>query len=88
MPKTTQTEPTNHDYTDQFWGHSIGQITPLNKQGRFSMMGHGEGIKKGHTLTMSMQSGRIGKFSVNHVAYLMDPSDMFSLEATMTGYID
>lgn len=88
MLKTNQTEPTNHDYTDQFWGHSISQITQLNKPGRFSMMGHGEGIKKGHTLTMQMQSGRVGKFNVLKVAYLMDPPDMFSLEAAMTGYAD
>lgn len=87
MTKISLTEPKNHDYTDQYWGHAISMITPLKKAGLFSMTGHGESIKKGHTLTMKMQSGRIGKFAVNKISYYQDPRDMWNLEATFTGYV-
>ena len=77
----------NHDYTEQFWGHSISNLNP-QKDGTLNMMGHGENIKKGDTLTMKMNSGKIGKFEVKSIAYFRDPADMFSMNAQFMDYVE
>jgi hypothetical protein len=74
-----------HDYTEQFWGHAISSFHKKSDT-VLSMMGHGDGIKKGDLLTMKMQSGRIGKFKVLTVSYFSDPSDMWQLDAEFQGY--
>lgn len=80
-------KPTQHDYTKQCWGHSIGQVS-RNTNGTLSMMGHGTGIKKTDTLIMNMNSGRIAQFKVMSVRYLQDPPDMWTMNAKFEGYVD
>lgn len=80
-------KPTQHDYTKQCWGHAISQVSQ-NKNGTLNMMGHGTGIKKNDTLTMKMNSGRIGQFKVMSVSYLQDPADMWTMNAKFEGYVE
>ena len=76
----------NHDYTEPFWGHQISNLNP-QADGTLNMMGHGENIKKGDTLTMNMRSGKIGKFKVKSIAYFRDPADMFRMNAELIEYV-
>jgi hypothetical protein len=77
----------NHDYTQQGWGHDIAQVS-RNANGTLSIMGHGSDIKKNDTLTMKMNSGRVGQFKVQAISYYQDPPDLWNMTAEFVDYTD
>jgi hypothetical protein len=79
-------EKRTHDYTKQYWGWSCS-ITKIKADDHtICCLGHGHGLQEGDTMLLSMESGKVGRFTITQLKYFSDPKDMFDLEAVFDGY--
>ena len=73
-------EPVTHDYTRRYFGHDF-TITPIDGGMRAKLMGWGTGIRKGDYLILP-NGERTTRYRVDKVKYMLDPKDMWRIEAS------
>ena len=83
-----------HDYTDQYWGHSIGfsgfqgiDSNGIAYQKEFPVTGFGYGINRGDKICIEMSSGFIGVIELKNISYCRDPHDLWNATGKWVGYI-
>lgn len=68
-----------HETIKPKWWRKLLGAEPIERS-YLTCLGHGYGIKPGHTVLLKMQSGKVASFRVVEIEYFSNPRDMFDIK--------